>query len=319
MDSTPNFGSNQPNQREEPKFGAPPTPEINIRTTESDIKSIERGESMPVPESVLPPETDKEPVFRPETQVPEGMTGMEEEPPTKGKKPWLWIILGVVIIGLGTLAYFVVLPLISAPPSPLPTPSPSPTTQVITPAPHNSLFLTPVPDESRVNLQNFLLSTITNNLQLVAANRLPDNTLQEVEIADTNDSQVPWSSYLSAFLPTLTPTQLATWFEDDFTAFIFYDGKGVWPGYVAKIKNGVNVDEAKANLSILETSDLSKFYLSPPGVFGQFKNGQINGKATRYAVGGIPGAALNYGFVNSYFIVSASYDGLKAAAPLLGI
>lgn len=317
MNGTPNFGSNQPNQPGEQKFGAPPTPEVNIRTTESDIKSIERGESMPVPESVLPPETDKEPVFRPETQVAEGI-GMEEEPP-KGKKPWLWIILGVVVIGLIVLGYFVIFPLISAPPTPTPSLSPSPTTQIITPAPHTSLFLTPVLDEARVNLQNFLLSTITNNLQLVAANRLPDNTLQEVEIADTSDSQVPWSSYLSAFLPTLTPTQLATWFEDDFTTFIFYDSKGAWPGYVAKIKNAGNIDEAKATLAILETSDLSKFYLTPPGVFGQFRAGQINGKLTRYAVGGIPGAALNYGFVNSYFIVSTSYDGLKAAAPLLGI
>jgi len=318
MNGTPSFGSNQPNQPGEQKFGAAPTPEINIRTTESDIKSIERGESMPVPESVLPPETEKEPVFRPETQVPEGMMGMEEEPP-KGKKPWLWIILGVVIVGLGLLAYFVVFPLISSPPTPSPTPSPSPTTQIIAPAPHNSLFLSPLADQTQITLQNFLLSTITNNLQLIAANRLPDNTVQEVVVVDINDSQVPWSSYLPAFLPTLTPTQLGTWFEDDFTAFIFYDAKGVWPGLVAKIKNSANIDAAKATLTILETSDLSKFYLSPPGVFGQFKNGQINGKATRYAVGGIPGAALNYGFVNSYFVISTSYDGLRAAAPLLGI
>jgi len=309
---------NQSGQSGEQKFGAPPTPEVNIRTTESDIKSIERGESMPVPESVLPPETEKEPSFRPETQVPGDITGMEEEPP-KGKKPWLWIILGIVIIGLGLLAYFVVFPLISSPPTSSPTPSPSPTTGIITPTPHNSLFLMPVPDEAEINLENFLFSTITNNLQLIAANRLPDNTIQEVAVLDAHESQVPWSSYLSTFLPTLTPTQLETWFEDDFTAFIFYDAKGAWPGYVAKIKNSANIDTAKATLTILETSDLSKFYLSPPGVFGQFKNGQINGKATRYAVGGIPGAALNYGFVNSYFIVSTSYDGLRAAAPLLGI
>ena len=305
------------NQEDRPSFGTPPPTEVSLRTMNSDIKSIEKGEATPLPESVLPPEIESEPVFRPETQATESFKIEEEKP--RSKKIWLWIILLIVVLGLGALGYFVVYPLVigqnqtAEPPPPAPNP-------IVSPIPHNSFFLTPAPERSQIRLNNLLTLTITNAFQGLSANSgLNPGMVQEVEILDDQGSQIPASSYLVAFLPALSGSEVANWLEDDFTAFLYYDSSGVWPGYVFKVKNAVNLDEARINFNVIESADLTKFYLAPPGSFGIFKDGQINGKITRYAASSQPGAALNYGFVNGYLIISTSYDGLKTAAPLLGI
>ncbi len=309
----------------EQKFGAPPAPEVNVRTMASDTSSIQRGESMPVPESVLPPETEKEPTFRPETQVGEsmGMAMEEEKPPSKGRKVLVVSLLVVIVIGVGLAGYYFVYPLLSRtepapPPEALPPAEPSAEPPAVLTA-HNSFFFPRPAEVSEVRLSSLLLTTITSALQALAANRLPNGTLQEAAILDSAGSQISFSSYLPAFLPSLSSSQLSSWFEDDFTAFLYYDGNGVWPGYVARVKNGVNLDEVRSNLTVLESGELTRFYLSPAGAFGAFRDGQVNGRGTRYAVGGVPGSAFNYGIFGNYVLVSASYDGLKSAAPLLGL
>lgn len=302
----------------EPRIAPPPQPEINVRTMASDERSVAGGEPIPIPEAVLPPEAEKEAVFRPETQ-PGGMVS-EEEPPKKSKL-LLWIILGVVIIGVGAAGYFVVYPLLFSSESvsaPSPTPEPSPAS-IVTILPHQSFFVIQPQEKADIRLTNLLSSSITSALQTLATDKLSIGSLQEVVVLDDQDSQVQFSSYLAAFLPNISSGDLASWFEDDFTAFLYYDDRGAWPGFAARIRNGVNLDTVKINLSALEGSDLSKFYLVSPGVFGGFKDGQVNGKVTRYAVGSEPGVAFNYGFAGGYFFIGTSYDGIKTAAALLGI
>lgn len=310
MDEQQNqLGSSQNNQ---PQFGAPPPPQVGLRTMQSDIKSVERGEPTPIPESVLPPENTSEPVFRPETQLG------ETSPKEGGKKKALGLVvtlLVLVILGLGGyFAYPIFFGAEAPPPAPPPAPVP-----IISVTPHNSFFFPAAPSISEIRLSTLLGPSITNALQALSANRLADSTLQEVSILDAEGSQTAFSSFFPALAPTVPASQLPQWFEDDFTAFLFYDQDGVWPGYAAKVKNGVNVDDVKSAFASLEAADLSAFYLTPPGVFGTFKSGQINGKATRYAVGSTPGASFNYGFVSGYLVVSTSYNGLKSAASLLGI
>ncbi len=317
MDSQFNNSSGQPTDQ---KFNAPPPPEVDLRTMQSDISSVQKGESMPMPQSVLPPAVESEPVFRPETQVGDTLPGGQEisAPKKKSGKLWIWISLLIVIAGGGTAAYFFVYPsLAPAPVAPVtPPPAPTPITPVI---PHNSYFLTAPQTNSELRLNNLLYTTIINSLQNLAATKLTDGFVQEVAILDAQGSQITFSSYLPVFAAGFTPTQLANWFEDDFTAFLYYDKNGVWPGYVAKIKNGANLDEVSSNLASLEKEDLSKFYLAAPGGFGPFKSGQLNGKSTRYAGGSAVGSSFNYALINGELIISTSYNGLKAAAPLLGL
>lgn len=306
----------QSNKPEEKKLEVPPQQELGVRSMGSDISSIQRGEVMPVPESVLPPENTKEPVFRPETQVGE-IPMVEEAREPKSKKPLLWVVLGVVVIGLGLVGYFVVYPLLSSPSSTQPVEPPP--GQIITSIVHSSFFLGTPQATADITLNNLLTSTITNELQNLSLNRLSDGAVQEVVMHDAEGGQVPFGSFGAALIPSLTSTQLSSWFEDDFTAFLFYDLKGVWPGYIARIKNGINLDEVKINVTALESSDLSKFYLTPGVSFGPFAGGQVFGQETRYSVGSVPGAALNHGIINNYLVISTSYDGLKVAVPLLGL
>lgn len=289
-----------------------------MRTMQSDIGSVQKGESLPMPQSVLPPPVENEPVFRPETQVGNALPAGDQAPVAKKSgKLWIWIGLFVVIAGGAVAAYFFIFQNSASISPPLAgTPVATPITPVI---PHSSYFMNAPQANSELRLNNLSYTAIVNALQNLAAGKLTDGFVQEVAILDAQGSQIAFGSYLPVFMPGLTSVQLTGWLEDDFTAFLYYDKNGVWPGYVAKIKNGVNLDEVKSNLASLEKEDLSKFYLAVPGTFATFKSGQLNGQPTRYAAGSAAGASFNYVFINGELIISSSFSGLKAAAPLLGL
>ncbi len=313
----PNFQTNNTPPPSEPKFGPPPQPQINLRTAESDMRSIQRGDALPIPESVLPPENPNEPVFRPETQVP-GMVTQEEASSGGKKKVLLWVIIGVAILVVGGVGYFVVYPLLF-PGEPKVSPAEAPPPPPAAVIPHHTLFVGSAGATTEAILPDLLQTTIVANLANVAAFKQPDSTVQEVVLKDGSGNQISFKNFLNAFIPTLTVDALGKWFEDDFTAFMYYDGNGTWPGFVARLKTGININEARTALAALEGGDVSKFYLLPAGSFDPFKDGKLKDYATRYAKGSIPGVSLNYGFAGNYFLVSTSYNGLKSAAGLLGI
>ncbi len=309
-------------------FGAPPKPEINVRTEASDAASIARGEPMPVPESVLPPEASRELFFKPETQMgdfpgAEAMGGIT--PPSAPKsKWWLWILVAIAVIAVGVIGYFAY-PLIFGggtpppPPAPAPIPTPPPAPPV---SPHSSLFTPAPPQHTEVRLDTVAQATAVNAMKAIAdANKatLPIGSVQEIVALTTAGSQIPFKTFFSAFAPAFTTDKLGSWFEDDFTSFLFYSANGVFPGWVARVKTGVDLNQVKINLAALEATDLSKFYLSAPGAFKAWKSGTLNGKPTRYAAGTTAGVSFNYMLSGSYLLVSTSFDGLKAAAPLLGL
>lgn len=316
-----------------PPVAPPPAPEIKIRSMASDTKSISGGAATPIPESVMMPE-ENEPVFRPETQVripaPPARFGglvspaspatpattLEEEPAPQKKKSLVVIIGIVIVLGLGLLGYFVVYPLIFggeenvvvAPPPPPPPPPP---------VPHQSLFLSAPDLRVEVLLESVNFVTIANSLQSLDLGTVTDPVLQEVVVLDDRKNQIPWSNYLSELLPEFTKEELGGVFTDDFTAWVYHDSKGRWPGYAVRI---VKSDEAATLIKKLETANLSPLYLTPSGTLGEFKDGALSGQTVRYALGGTPGAAFEYGIIRGdILIVSTSYGGLKEGGRLLGI
>ncbi len=275
---------------------------------------------MPMPESILPPGDASEPVFRPETQVDPSFAPSGEEGSGKSKHLWLWIGVAVAVLALGIVGYFVY-PLISGggttdstlpPPPPVVLPPP--------PAPevkaHQSFFIRTDIPKAEILLANVSRDTIVTTL--ASLERKTEGTIEEVTVLDANRSQVSASLYIKEFVTEVAAAQMAPWFEDDFTAFLYTDTNGVWPGYILRVKAGVNLDEVKTNASVIEGSDLSRLYLAAPGTFAPFKSGTVSGKATRYAIGSQPGAAFNYGVIGNYLMISTSYNGLKNALPLLG-
>ena len=303
-------GETSPNDSGAPRVGPPPIPEVNIRTMASDIKSVERGDATPLPETVLPKEIQNEPIFSPETATPDN--GAVKSPNSK----WLiWTGLAVLILAGGGVAYFTLLRPKTAPVSPAPTPitTPKPTTPI-----HTSFFKAPIPKD-QIRLNNLLLSSVTTALQSYAATLTGTSTLKEIAIVDQDGTPASWQNYFKVFGTDISEEKLGA-FTSDFTGFVFKDDKGSWPGYIAMLKPNSAATTVMTDMKAIETADISKFYLAPTGSFGSFKDGKIKTFATRYATGAKPGVALNYGiFGDKYFIVSTSYKGLLEAINSLGL
>jgi len=103
-------------EQQKPPVSGPPSPEITIRTMDSDIKAIEQGGG----EMISPA---KEPITEAKFDIP-GYTGPEkpifspasailaEQPLEKKTNKWkvIGIIVGILIVitGFGLLGYFVV-------------------------------------------------------------------------------------------------------------------------------------------------------------------------------------------------------------------
>ena len=253
--------------------------------------------------------------FSPETimpsPVPEGVSAKG------GKFKTFLMIIGVLVFvaAVGSLSYFVIFPLIF--PSKIPATVQRP--EIAKEYTHESLLVNSPAAEVEIKLASSDYLTITTALQNEAFNQLADGQLKEVKISD-NNGQVPFSAYLGALMPAASAFGGTDWFENDFTALLYYDANGVWPVYVAKLKVGVDASVVKSGLKALEPiMEVSNLYLNPPGTFSPFKEGKVGNYQTRYAVGTQKGAAFNYGFADKYLIFSANYNGLKVALPLLGL
>lgn len=242
-------------------------------------------------------------------------------------KPIL-IILGVLVFGaaLAGLGYFVIFPYFfpAETPAPILTPTQkSPNAVDLTPAAapapatapriHQSLLKIPAATQT----QSFVSLLNLNNLRQILTTESslkPSGTdvLKELLLSDAN-GQISFSDTLPLFIPELAAGELSNIFENDFTALIYFDANGAWPAWVAKLKTGVAVANAKNLISRLETSaGLMNLFIANPGApTGTFKTGQVGSVQTRYLPFPQKGASLNYAFVGDKLIISASFNGLK--------
>ena len=304
---------------EEKPESAVPTGDVFIRTMEEDIKA-------PKPEEVLPPEEGKEIEIKPETAVlfpPSEAPKLAELPELESPKKsiWLFIIGGIIIAGVSfVLGYFVIFPLVFPAKEAITILEKqlvsTPSVEEVKPpkVEHISPFVIQPAETSKINLSQVTFLDISLALQTEAAKKIADGSIKEIAILDQNDSQVSYEDFIAQFLTGADKKQLDQWFENDFAAYLYYDRNGVWPGYIAKIKRNPSLQ------SVLENaSNVANFYLITPGTLSAFKDGKVNNYVTRYATGSRAGAAFNYGIFKDYFVISASFDGLKAAVKSLSL
>jgi len=303
----------------------PPVPEVAVRTMQSDVRSINAGDARPAPEVVQAPNIGggQEPKFIPETD------NKLKTPVGGGKKSkgMLWAIVGVIAFaGIGAAGYFYVYPLITGgdavpvPPVQTTPIAETPTTPPPAATPHLSLFVLEPAKTMMVEIAGSVNQSSIMEAMLTAGVGMADNTLVELVFTDEDASQITFPMFLMALLPDFGGTnQVAAAFSNDFTAYLYKDAKGIWPGYVAQVKTGVPDATIKSWLTMLEGANLADFFLANPGTFMAFKDGMLNGFPDRYAVGSNPGASFAHAMINGQVIIATSYPGMQEAFRLLGL
>ncbi|MBI1960902.1 MAG: hypothetical protein HYS43_01355 [Candidatus Liptonbacteria bacterium] len=276
-----------------------------------------------------------------------GVTGLPpapvSQPDAGGHGKTVLLIVGLLVVAgaLGAAGYFFAWPLFFSVPTTPATPPiteqspvipptgdvPETPVQPTTPVSHASLFTTEpplpstpvtVPDGADAASLRTLLGTAA---EIPEAERAAANgSIREIAFLNADGNPASFSRIFSALIPDVDAATLDALFEQDFTSFVYYDANGVWPGYVAKLKDGVSETAAQNQIAKLEQSQsLPNLYATPPtGAASVFKDGSVGARPARYLSFATKGASLNYAWLNNHLVVSTSYTGIKAAATLLG-
>ena len=122
----------------------------------------------------------------------------------------------------------------------------------------------------------------------------------------------------------LPPDFLAENFNQDFTAFMYKDAKGAWPGYVLQLKKSATpvlvIPKINPAIESAAPEKIANLYLAPPAVPSSpaFKDVSIDEKPFRILSFG-KGIEFIYGwFNNSLLVLSTSRAGLEKAFFYLG-
>ena len=322
----------------------PPPPPVSIRTMETDASSLKAsGGTRPAPELINVNAPTRGPIeekpqdpgikigvpgyagpeekmFVPETIPQKQQTAppinmdLSEEDAHEGgsgraKKIILIVVFLAIAIGLGGVGYFIVYPLLFPVQNPYVTPPISETP--------------PPPPPVALTHQSFITSDkaeIAASLgqatpEIIAPGTAP--VLKEVVLRDGNGNQLVASKYLPTILTEFTESELQGLLGDDFTAFVFYDEAGAWPGYAFKLKDGVSLISAQPTINKMESfASIKNIFASDPGAMtsGGFKNGQVGGKPSRYATFAKSGAAVNYAWIENYLFITTTYPAMQEVA-----
>lgn len=303
-----------------------PPPSVAVRTFPSDTESLKAsGGAAPRSEPIKLDTAEDIPVFHPETtnQIPGGIASVA---PRSGNKIF-YIILGLLFaVGLGFVSYYFIYPLVF-PATPVETPQvvaeiPAPVPEVaepsLSPTAHQSLFVNLPTSQAQINLSELSALEIISRLQEESSKTAVPGTVKELLIS-LKGAPALFSEFLPVLANNLTADEIKTVVGDDFTGFLFYDDKGVWPGYVAKLRPDVPPMNAQTTFAKLESSDIRLFYTEEPGIHEEFKTGPVKGAPVRYAAFSKAGASFNYGIVGEYLVISTSFDGFTEALKYLGL
>lgn len=307
-----------------PSVGAPPPPDIGIRTMASDLSSLKSSGGLePKAKTFRPEDFSTEAIFQPA----EGGAESETSQTSASHKP-LYIILGIVgfVIIASLVIYFFIWPLIKSPTNTTPTVDNNPPANNNPTTPgtlvHKSFFTASIASTISANLSNLNLTEISTALNAVAPG-IGQSSLAEITL--TVNNTVPESpDFLSTVFPQLDKTVVASNLEKDFTAFIYRDANGSWPGYVFKLSEtgAVGSISEPIKTSIESSTSLSGLFLVNPGKQGPagFKDGlKVGGSTARYVSFASTGASLNYGWFGNYLIISTSFNGFKESLKALGL
>lgn len=337
--------SNEPTSSFNPSIQPPPNPTpppqpqmpsseptAELRTMESDTKYAEKGEE-PSPQS-FKPETppfsaSEEPIFKPvEPALPEEPKIVPPPPLKKqGKKSsgkLLAIIIAIAVVAAaGAAGYFFVWPILSSrffsPVTETPPPEETPETGGETiptiPSSYTSLFVKQTASQENLVLEEMNIQSLKEKLNASALTNT-DQNVKEIIFKDSSEELLSFADLLPVILPEFVAEDLAGYFGNSLTAFLYTDANGSWPGYIAQVLSNDVLLQAKSTVSEIENSNnLKNFFLTDTDSSQGFKSGQVGEPAvpTRYLIFEKAGAALNYGWLDNKLIITASYSAFQKA------
>jgi len=337
-EQTPSLGTGEG----EVPLASTPSPKIDVRTMASDLNSTqESGGGAPrpyTPPPSAPPvspaaEPEKEPVFKPsEISAVQGTGQMAQIPISsrkKSSKTLVWaIVIALIVIGLAALGYFVIYPILTTepeitvppppPPSPVEIPTSTPTTTIELPPPpeaYISLFKTILATTTETTLSGFLGLTDVKTSLNAPTSTTP--AIKEVVWRDDQGKLLTFGQLTSLLIPQVLSTTTADMFISNFSAFVYSDSRGAWPGYVFKLKPDAVTAAAQANFkSEFEKASaltLENLFLTIPGTPQTWRQGKTGTITHYYLVFPTLNTSLTYALVGDKLIVSTSYDGFKEA------
>ncbi|MDO8301960.1 MAG: hypothetical protein Q7T18_01845, partial [Sedimentisphaerales bacterium] len=103
----------------------------------------------------------------------------------------------------------------------------------------------------------------------------------------------------------------------DFTAFVYGDKDGFWPGYILKLKAGESPLLLASGVVKIETDTalIYSFFAQAPGIASPaFRDAQLSGNPVRELTFTQKPSAFIYGWVKSqYLIIGTSEEAVKSA------
>lgn len=283
-----------------------------------------------VPSRPIQPPQPAAPLVRPSVPTPpQKLTNPvvpPQRPAPKKKGVLVALVIAIILVALAALGYFVVFPLMNqpvaegpaavtpAPETPVP-PTPEPPAQPAAPTggvvQHVSFFTSPADMTDTIVLSEVSLPVLKNSFVFDTA-EVP--ILREVTFANTQGQPVPAAALANLIDPTTFAPSVMDRLSADATFFTFTNTHGTWLGMVLEARDAASLPTlAMTTQAIEDGHSLANYFLLDPGTPGIWKSGQASGLATRYLSFAQSGAALNYGWLGSKLVISASYDGLKAA------
>lgn len=326
----------------------PTTPEVMVRTMESDARSVQAtGEPVAQPITTPPSPTgfggqapsapipaQAAPVQFP-TQVAPAPAPMPDVREMKSGRLLLWLFMLILVVGIGWGTYkyglpayramtlnepvqeIVIQPAAEEPSSAGIDVPAAPVAPAITPLGGAQSSLTKIETDGTA-------TSITTALAAEAAKtKSASGTLTEVSLLNGGAS-MSFTTVMGALLPEAKTNGLegilTAAFDPVFSAYLFYDDRGAWPGYIAKINPASQIDAATlaSRLQAIETSSYKNLFLADPGAPATFRTGQARDKyIDRFVSLATDGALFSYGIFGDYVIVNTSNNGLVKALDLL--
>ena len=273
----PFFGKSEADNRSAPPSEIPEAPpglaEITIRTMASDIESMsESGGGLPqagklevplgpqrerVKEEELSPLPQKEEAAltpgqeaSPEEEQPSAMPQIEAEAkPHTARR----VIIGVFAAAALFFVGYYLIPIIFPSSTQVQEITPkisTPTSSTITPQPtseetfqtHQSFFHTPADETFTLLLQTTSATSTLQSYNQELASLLKQSratsTFFEIVIQGAENKSTAWSDFLPLMnITVLKPEFWDANFVSDFTAYIYKDKNGLWPGYIVRLKD----------------------------------------------------------------------------------